>query len=150
MGWSITAAQQPDGVKNALDITAINTIRTLAIDAVQQANSEHPGTPIAMAPVTLALSRQALPTLDRDRYESAEGIEARVVSLPCWELFDDQDAAYRESVLPAAVTGRVSVEQGSQLGWAKYVGIKGTTIGMHSFGVSAPFEDAAEKVRFYG
>jgi transketolase len=68
----------------------------------------------------------------------AEGVKARVVSMPCWELFDEQDAAYRESVLPAAVTARVAVEAGIELGWQKYLGFGGRFVGMKSFGASAP------------
>ena len=56
---------------------------------------------------------------------AAQGVQARVVSMPSWELFDEQDAAYRESVLPAAVTARVSVEAGVTMGWERYVGVGG-------------------------
>ena len=56
---------------------------------------------------------------------SAEGVRSRVVSLPCWELFDRQDEAYRDEVLPPAVTARVSVEEASTLGWDRYVGPDG-------------------------
>jgi transketolase len=78
----------------------------------------------------------------------AEGIKARVVSMPCWEIFDEQDAAYKESVLPAAVTARVSIEMAATLGWDRYVGPKGTMIGMHSFGASAPLKDLLKKFGF--
>jgi transketolase len=78
----------------------------------------------------------------------SEGIKARVVSMPCWELFDDQDSAYRESVLPSNVTARVSVEMAATLGWDRYVGPKGKMIGMHSFGASAPIKDVLKKFGF--
>ncbi len=78
----------------------------------------------------------------------AEGIKARVVSMPCWQIFDEQDAAYKESVLPAAVTARVSIEMGATLGWDRYVGAKGKMIGMHSFGASAPLKDLLPKFGF--
>jgi transketolase len=78
----------------------------------------------------------------------AEGIKARVVSLPCWELFDEQDAAYKESVLPSNVTARVSVEMAATLGWERYVGPKGKSIGMHTFGASAPLKDVLKKFGF--
>jgi transketolase len=68
----------------------------------------------------------------------AKGIKARVVSMPSWELFDEQDAAYRESVLPSDVTARVACEAGIEQGWAKYLGAKGRFVGMASFGASAP------------
>jgi transketolase len=78
----------------------------------------------------------------------AEGIRSRVVSMPSWELFEAQDAAYRESVLPASVTARVSIEMASTLGWDRYVGPKGKIIGMHSFGASAPLKDLLKKFGF--
>jgi transketolase len=86
-----------------------------------------------------------------DAYEKlkAEGINARVVSLPCVELFDEQDAAYKESVLPSSITARVSVEMASTFGWERYVGLKGTAIGMHSFGASAPLKDLLKKFGFH-
>jgi transketolase len=78
----------------------------------------------------------------------AEGIKARVVSMPSWELFDKQDAAYKESVLPASVAARVSVEMAATLGWERWVGPKGKMIGMHSFGASAPLKDVLKKFGF--
>ncbi|MBN2579094.1 MAG: transketolase [Pirellulales bacterium] len=68
----------------------------------------------------------------------AEGVQARVVSLPCWELFDEQPAEYRNQVLPPEVTRRVAVELGVRQGWEKYIGPAGNFIGMSGFGVSAP------------
>ena len=143
-------------------------------------------------PVALILTRQALPTLDRTTYASAEGvqrgayilaeaqngtpevlllatgsevalcleayeqlkaegIQARVVSMPSWEIFEyycRQHPEYREHVLPAAVTARVSVEQASTLGWARYVGSTGRTIGMETFGASAPLKALQRKFGF--
>ena len=78
----------------------------------------------------------------------AEGIKARVVSMPCWQIFEEQDAAYKESVLPAAVTARVSIEMAATLGWDRYVGPKGVMIGMRSFGASAPLKDLLKKFGF--
>ena len=72
---------------------------------------------------------------------AAEGIRARVVSMPCFELFDVQDAAYRESVLPSAVTARVGVEAGIVQGWEKYLGCRGQFVGMRDFGASGPYEE---------
>jgi transketolase len=84
-----------------------------------------------------------------DAYEKlkAEGIKARVVSMPSWEIFEQQDAAYKQSVLPSEVTARVSVEMGATLGWDRYVGPKGRKIGMHRFGASAPLKDL---LKFFG
>ncbi|WP_439953147.1 transketolase-like TK C-terminal-containing protein, partial [Escherichia coli] len=71
----------------------------------------------------------------------AEGVKARVVSMPSWDLFERQDQAYRESVLPPAVKARVAVEQGSVIGWDRYAGSEGAIVGMHTFGASAPIKD---------
>ncbi len=79
---------------------------------------------------------------------SAEGVKARVVSIPSFELFEKQDAAYKESVLPASVTARVSVEMASTFGWDRYVGPKGKMVGMHTFGASAPLKDLLKKFGF--
>jgi transketolase len=78
----------------------------------------------------------------------AQGIKSRVVSMPSWYLFEQQDAAYKESVLPAAVTARVSIEMAATLGWDRYIGPKGKAIGMHSFGASAPLKDLLKKFGF--
>ncbi|HKV64024.1 MAG TPA: transketolase [Candidatus Acidoferrum sp.] len=76
---------------------------------------------------------------------NAAGIKTRVVSMPSWELFERQDAAYKESVLPSSVSARVSVEMASTFGWERYVGLKGKMIGMRSFGASAPLKDLLKK-----
>ncbi len=140
-------------------------------------------------PSVLALTRQAMPTLDRSKVAAAsgtlkgayvlsdavggnpdliligtgsevslcldaaeklrsEGTKVRVVSMPCWELFEEQDAAYRENVLPASVTARVSVEMASVFGWERYVGTRGRSVGMHSFGASAPLKDLLKHFGF--
>jgi transketolase len=78
----------------------------------------------------------------------ADGIPARVVSLPCWELFDAQDQAYRDSVLPPAVRRRVSIEVGTSLGWERWVGDEGAIIGLDHFGASAPAGTIFEKLGF--
>ena len=78
---------------------------------------------------------------------SNEGIDARVVSMPSWELFEKQDAAYKEEVLPKSVRKRVAVEAGSPLGWHRYVTDEGTVIGINKFGESAP---ASELMKEYG
>jgi len=79
---------------------------------------------------------------------SKEGIRSRVVSMPSWELFDDQPAEYREGVLPPSVKARVAVEQGSTLGWERYVGSSGHVIGMKTFGASAPLKELQKKFGF--
>ena len=79
---------------------------------------------------------------------AADGVRSRVVSLPSWQLFDQQDDDYRESVLPAGVTARISIEEASTLGWDRYVGPGGKMIGMHTFGSSAPLKDVQSKYGF--
>jgi transketolase len=85
-----------------------------------------------------------------DAYEKlkAEGIRARVVSMPSWDLFEHQDQSYRDQVLPPDVTARVAVEMASTFGWAQYTGPKGHIIGMHTFGASAPLKDLQKKFGF--
>jgi transketolase len=140
-------------------------------------------------PICLALTRQALPVLDRTKYAAAsglargayvladagegapqliligtgsevslcvaaqeklkaEGIAARVVSMPSWELFERQNRAYRDSVLPPDVTARVAVEQASGFGWSRWVGDRGAVLCMTGFGASAPFSDLQKKFGF--
>jgi transketolase len=82
--------------------------------------------------------------VEAHRRLAAEGVRARVVSMPCWELFDAQPADYRESVLPPEVTARVAVEAGVALGWEKYIGRCGRFVGMQGFGASAPFKHLYE------
>ena len=77
-----------------------------------------------------------------------DGLRVRVVSMPSWELFDRQDDDYRDSVLPPDITARVSVEQGTMLGWERWVGMTGAKIGMNTFGASAPLKDLLIKFGF--
>src|SRR4029077_15405677 len=77
-----------------------------------------------------------------------EGVRARVVSMPSWELFDDQDRGYRETVLPPHVKARVSVEEASDFGWSKYIGSDGHNTCISSFGASAPLKQLLKKFGF--
>ncbi len=145
--------------------------------------------PLRHEPVALILSRQALPTLDRERYASAarlhrggyvlssapggdpqviligtgsevalcveaherllaEGIRSRVVSLPCWELFEKQSKDCRNAVLPPSITARVAVEQASTFGWKRYTKATGSVVGMRTFGASAPLAQLLTKFGF--
>jgi len=79
---------------------------------------------------------------------SAEGKKVRVVSLPCWKLFDEQDEAYRESVLPKTVTKRLAVEAGTSFGWHRYLGSEGDMVSIDRFGASSPGGTAMEKFGF--
>ncbi len=95
----------------------------------------------------ILISRGSEVHIAHDAYKTLklDGVKVRLVSMPSWELYDSQDAAYKESVLPAAVTRRVSIEAGVTLGWDRYVGQNGVTIGMNHFGASAPYERIYEE-----
>ncbi|ONF97231.1 transketolase [Sphingomonas jeddahensis] len=139
-------------------------------------------------PAALVLSRQALPTLDRSKYASAdgvkqggyiladsdgtpdviliatgsevslaieahekltaEGVKSRVVSMPSWFRYEKQSDEYKESVLPSTVSARVAIEMAGEIGWDRYVGLKGKTITMSTFGASAPIAKLADKYGF--
>jgi transketolase len=92
-------------------------------------------------------SEVALALAARDEL-AVDGIGARVVSMPCWELFDRQPSEYRDLVLPRSVPARVAIEQASTLGWDRYVGDRGAVIGMHTFGASAPLAQLLSKFGF--
>ena len=85
-----------------------------------------------------------------DAYErlKAEGVKARVVSMPSWDIFEHQDEQYRTQVLPPDVLARVAVEQASTLGWSQYTGMHGVVLGMHTFGASAPLKELQKKFGF--
>ena len=104
-------------------------------------------------PHVLLLATGSEVALCVEAYETlkAEGIQARVVSMPSWEMFEHycrDHPEYREQVLPKSVTARVSVEKGSTLGWAQYVGASGHSIGMKTFGASAPLKELQKKFGF--
>ena len=101
-------------------------------------------------PDVLLLASGSEVSLCLEAYEGlkAEGVKARVVSMPSWELFERQDDAYKDSVLPPEVTARISVEQASTLGWQRYVGLGGYMIGMDTFGASAPLKYLQERFGF--
>jgi transketolase len=87
-------------------------------------------------------------TLDAGRKLAADGTAVRVVSMPCWELFEEQPADYREEVLPSEVKARLSIEPGVELGWSKWVGDRGGSISIEHFGASAPGEKVLEEFGF--
>lgn len=94
--------------------------------------------------ILMATGSEVQICLDAAAALASDGVNVRVVSMPCWKLFDEQDASYRESVLPSSVTKRVAVETGIKMGWEKYLGNEGQFIGMDSFGASAPAEELYE------
>src|SRR5262249_16757149 len=99
----------------------------------------------------LATSSEVALCVDAYEHLKKEGIKARVVSMPSWEIFEyrwAKDPSYREAVLPASVTARVAVEQASTFGWHRYVGASGSVIGMRTFGASAPLKELQKKFGF--
>jgi len=102
------------------------------------------------APEVILIGTGSEVALCLEAYEllTREGVKARVVSMPSWELFDDQDRNYRESVLPPKVKARVSVEEASDFGWTKYTGSEGHNICIESFGASAPLKQLLKKFGF--
>jgi transketolase len=102
------------------------------------------------APQVLLIGTGSEVRLCVDAYEqlASRGIKSRVVSMPSWDLFEKQDKSYRDQVLPPQIKARVTVEQGSVLGWDRYAGPSGEIIGMHTFGSSAPLKDLLGKFGF--
>jgi transketolase len=102
------------------------------------------------APEIILIASGSEVALIVDAYErlAERGVRARIVSMPSWDLFEHQPASSREHVLPAAVTARLAVEQGSVLGWDRYVGPAGRVIGMKTFGASAPLKELQRKFGF--
>ena len=101
-------------------------------------------------PEVLLLATGSEASLCLTAYERliTEGIQARVVSMPSWELFERQNQAYRDQVLPPHVTARISVEQAATTGWDRYIGLTGASIGMNTFGASAPLKELQKKFGF--
>jgi transketolase len=98
--------------------------------------------------ILLATGSEVALALEAYEALANEGIRARVVSMPCWELFEQQPVAYRDEVIPPEITARVAVELASTMGWDRYVGRDGAVIGMHTFGASAPLKAVKDKFGF--
>jgi transketolase len=98
--------------------------------------------------IIIATGSEVHIALDAAQALQEEGINARLVSMPSWELFDAQPKEYRDSVLPPNQRARLSVEAGATIGWARYVGLDGASIGMSTFGASAPGGVALENFGF--
>jgi transketolase len=96
----------------------------------------------------LATGSEVSLCLDAQEALRQKGAQARVISMPSWELFERQDEDYREAVLPSDVEARVSVENAARFGWERYVGLKGDRIGMRTFGASAPLKALQQKFGF--
>lgn len=95
--------------------------------------------------ILLATGSEVEIIIEAQKLLAEQGISARVVSLPCWELFDQQTDSYKTAVLPSHITNRVAIEAASTMGWAKYTGTNGTVIGLDHFGGSAPYQELYEK-----
>jgi transketolase len=104
----------------------------------------------AKTPKIILIASGSEVPLTLESYEklTEEGVAARMVSMPSWELFEKQPQSYRNSVLPPAVTTRLAIEAAAPFGWERYVGLKGAVIGMNRFGASAPYKVLAEKFGF--
>ena len=98
--------------------------------------------------ILIATGSEVAMTVDAYEQLTADGVRARVVSMPSMQLFDQQPAAYRDEVLPPSVTARVAVEKASPFGWDRWVGTTGTVIGMSTFGESAPMKVLQAKFGF--
>jgi len=88
--------------------------------------------------ILIATGSEVSMALEAHEQLTKDGIRSRVVSMPCWELFDAQPQSYRDAVLPPSVRARVSIEAASPFGWERYVGLEGAIIGVNHFGASAP------------
>jgi transketolase len=98
--------------------------------------------------ILIATGSEVALALDAKKILEGKGVRTRVVSMPCWELFEDQPQAYRDEVLPPSITARVSIEAASTFGWERWVGEKGLTYGIDRFGLSAPMADIAKALGF--
>ncbi|MFY9630870.1 MAG: transketolase [Candidatus Cybelea sp.] len=98
--------------------------------------------------IAIATGSEVSLAMDAKKILEGKGVRTRVVSMPCWELFDAQPQAYRDSVLPPSVDARISVEAGATLGWSKYVGDRGYAFGIDRFGTSAPLAEVAKAYGF--
>ncbi len=132
-------------------------VPTLERDAGNDASGAHPAADLALGGYVVAAESGERPdvvligtgsevavAVEARRMLADRGIDARVVSLPSWELFRAQDAGWRDRVLPPGVTARVAVEAGIRMGWSEWIGADGGFVGMSSFGASAPAADLFE------
>lgn len=142
---AIEAANQNRPTLMAFSRQALPQLEGSSIDAVTKGAyilSDCAGTPDI---ILIGTGSETPLCVDAAAKLTAEGTKVRVVSMPCWELFDEQDAAYRESVLPKAVTKRLAVEAAARFGWDRYLGSEGDMVSIDRFGVSAPGPLAMEK-----
>ena len=103
---------------------------------------------MARSPASCSTGSEVSLCLDARETLQGEGTPTRVVSMPCWELFEEQDKEYRDGVIPPAVTARLGVEAGASLGWDRYVGPGGDCVCLDRFGASAPGATALRELGF--
>jgi transketolase len=150
--WRVTMAQHHQPVALVLtrqDVPVLDRSRYASAEGLRRGGyviADPPGS----EPEVILIATGSEVALALAAYEelAADGVAARVVSLPSWYLFDQQSPEYRDEVLPPAITARVSIEEASTLGWDRYVGPDGVKIGMHTFGSSAPLKDVTRKYGF--
>ena len=131
-----------------LDRSVVAPASGLAKGAYVLVEAEKDGARVDPEVILLATGSEVSLALEARSELQAEGIATRVVSMPCWELFDRQPQPYRDEVLPPAVRARVGIEQASTLGWDRYVGDQGAIVGMHTFGASAPLKQLLTRFGF--
>jgi transketolase len=119
--------------------------RTAAVDKGGYTLIDSDGTPEI---ILIATGSEVSLAVDAAKLLTAKNLKTRVVSLPCWSLFEAADQAYRDSVLPPDVKARVSIEAGTTMGWSHYVGDRGIAIGLDHFGTSAPAPLIAKEYGF--
>jgi transketolase len=151
--WRLTMALRHDPVVMVLSRQSMPTLdraRYAPASGVARGGYVLADAPGGAEPEVILIATGTEVGLAVDAYERliADGVAARVVSLPSWELFDRQPQAYRDAVLPPKVTARVAVEQASALGWERYVGATGAIVAMRTFGASAPLKDLQTKFGF--
>jgi transketolase len=150
--WRVTMVQHHQPVALVLtrqDVPVLDRSRYASAEGLRRGGYVIADPPDAEPQVILIATGSEV-ALALAAYEEliADGVAARVVSVPSWYLFDQQPAEYRDEVLPPAITARVSIEEASTLGWDRYVGPAGAMIGMHTFGSSAPLKDVTRKYGF--
>jgi transketolase len=139
--WQIALTEKARPTLLMLSRQNLSTVRTTHTDEnlSMKGAYELVGDPAAKVTFLATGSEVEMAVAARELLK-AEGIASRIVTMPCWELFEEQPATYRDSVLGPG-TVKVAIEAGVRLGWDRYIGADGQFIGMHSFGVSGPYKD---------
>ncbi|MBP5200126.1 MAG: transketolase [Schwartzia sp.] len=137
-GWLVAVTSEETPTALVLSRQNLPQLSGSGKDALKGAYIVSPSEKETPDAILIASGSEVSLAIDAQAVLKAEGVDVRVVSMPCMELFEAQDAAYREKVLPKKVRARVAVEALSSFGWERYVGLDGATVAMESFGASAP------------